>query len=709
MPLILCYSINKRPIQTWTCNFPNCPEDMREHVRNGGTFSAWNASFERQCFQWLSAHWAWPAVPFDRFRCTMARASALGLPRSLDRIGEALGLEETKDKVGKSLINFFSKPKPDGTFNEPEDHAEKFTQFALYCAQDVKTEMAAADRMIPLSDAEQEVYVLSEKINSRGVRIDRRSAIAAIRLVDKAKAQLDEEMRVITGNAVTGCSQVARLKAWCAEQGVMIAGVAKDDILEALDYSDLPDAVCSALLIRQEAGKSSTTKIASFLNHAGDDDRVRGSFVYHGAAPGRWSNVGVNFANLPRPRAIYDDAELDPATLFAAFRQESPALLKILYGEELGRPLHLISDAIRGFILAAPGHDLIAVDYSGIQGAICAWLTNEEWKLAAMREIIADPEKPDLYRRAAAKIMNSTTDTITKKHWARQLGKVSELALGFQGSVAAFVSMAANYNLKKQTLHDLYPSVWAAADEEAHEKAIKRYERCLKSREKNRTDVLSREGWLACEIVKNGWRASNLMSVAGWKTLEAGMRDAVRNPGVVQRALRVAYIVSGGFLFCQMPSKRCIAYAVPKLKDQVWAKLKLSDGAWTESEVCDRDEAEALERKGLAKIEGVASPKVTALGVDSTTQKMTRYALYGGLAIENAAMSIEADILRIGLRNCERAGYGVVMHCYDEAVAEMPHGVGSVTEMERLMLDIGATYDGLPLDAHGWRKKRYKK
>lgn len=79
------------------------------------------------------------------------------------------------------------------------------------------------------------------------------------------------------------------------------------------------------------------------------------------------------------------------------------------------------------------------------------------------------------------------------------------------------------------------------------------------------------------------------------------------------------------------------------------------------------------------------------------------------IIVSNCAMAIEADILRIGLRNCERAGYGVVMHCYDEAVAEMPHGVGSVTEMERLMLDIGATYDGLPLDAHGWRKKRYKK
>jgi DNA polymerase bacteriophage-type len=81
----------------------------------------------------------------------------------------------------------------------------------------------------------------------------------------------------------------------------------------------------------------------------------------------------------------------------------------------------------------------------------------------------------------------------------------------------------------------------------------------------------------------------------------------------------------------------------------------------------------------------------------------------GTLIVSNCAMAIESDILRIGLRNCERAGYGIIMHCYDEAVAEMPHGAGSVAEMERLMLDLPPEYAALPLDAHGWRKKRYRK
>lgn len=709
-PLILVYSIDGQAADPWTYRDRDCPAPLRRHILDGGLIRAFNAgNFEKRCFDWLADNWGWPRPDLSQYRCTLAQASALGLPRSLKKLGAALNLNAVKDKRGEALIKLFSIPNKHGAFNEPEDFPKEFQEFVSYCLTDVAVENEASRRMIPLSDAEQKVWELDQRINARGIRIDRVSAIAAINLINKEKARLDQEMATLTGGAVDACTQVARLTAWCEAHGTPLAGVAKDDILEALDMADLPQVVRQALLLRQEAGKSSTSKLKSFIAHAGADDRVRGSFVYHGAAPGRWSNVGVNFANLPRPRAIYDDAELDAATLFRAFRTEEPQLLRDLYGPELGRPLHLVSDAIRGFILAAPGHDLIAVDYSGIQGALCAWAADEKWKLQAMRDIIADPELPDLYRRTAAGIVNSTTAIVTKKHWARQIGKVAELALGFAGGVSAFVSMARNYGLKRQALHDLYPSIWAAAESGAQEKAVRRYESCLKGRHKSMTDVLSREGWLACELIKTGWRATNPAIAAGWKTLEAGMRDAIQNPGTPYRALKVEYLSARGFMWCRMPSGRCMAYAAPRLKDQVWAKIRLDDGLWSNAEVCDRDEAEKLELRGAAKIEGATSPKVTALGVNSATQKLDRYTVYGGLATENTAMSMERDILVVGMQNCEAAGYPIVCHNYDESVAEMPHGAGSVEEMEQLMLDLPSIYDGLPLSAHGWRGKRYRK
>ena len=73
--------------------------------------------------------------------------------------------------------------------------------------------------------------------------------------------------------------------------------------------------------------------------------------------------------------------------------------------------------------------------------------------------------------------------------------------------------MAANYGMRRRDLHALYPALWAAADEETREKAVKRYEQRLKSRDKQKTDVLSREAWIACKIIVDGWRRHNPASV----------------------------------------------------------------------------------------------------------------------------------------------------------------------------------------------------
>jgi DNA polymerase len=709
--LILVYSIDDAPIQTWTGG--PCPDDLRSHIEDGGWIRAFNCSFERHCFDEMARRCGWPLPAFDRYRCSMATASALGLPRSLDKLGEALGLKVRKDKRGAALIRFFSVPAKHEPliFREPADHPKEFAEFIAYCRQDVETEAEADRRMVPLSDDEQAVYTLSETINQRGIRIDTASARAAIRLIEKEKARLDAAMTEATGGAVTACTQAARLTAWLAREGVTMDGVAKDDVLEAFELDDLPEQARRALELRQEASKPSTTKLLAFLRCADKDERVRGTFGYHGTGPGRWTSAGgVNLYNLPRPRPVFDNADLDPATLFAAFRGEEPALLREMYGDNLGKPTHLVSDAMRGFLISAPGKDFIAVDYSGIQGALCAWFADEKWKMQAMREIIADPARPDLYRRTAASILNTTTDVVTKKHWGRQIGKVAELALGFQGSVAALVSMAANYNMLRRNLHDLYPGVWSAADEAARERATKRYEQRLKSRDRQKTDILTREAWLACMIVVHAWRRQNADIEAAWSDLENAARAALREPGVKQRALgRIDYLYKNGFLWCRLPSGRCIAYAKPQLRDQVWAKLQLNDGTWGEAEVVDREEAEKLSLVGRAQIQGVTSAKVTALGFDSTTQKMIRYGLYGGLLMENCALGTESDILRIAMRKCESAGYPIVLHVYDEAVAEVERGYGSIEEMERLMLDMPAWAEGLPLDAHGWRGKRYAK
>lgn len=689
-----------------------CPPRLRQHIESGGLIRAWNASFERQCLDWLAEHCGWPRPAIEQYRCSAAEASALGLPRSLDAAGAALGVAVRKDKRGEALIRKFSIPRkpradePPGVyFNEPHEFLAEYAEFIAYRRQDVRAEAAIAERLVPLSDDEWQVYALDQRINSRGLRIDRRSAISALRLAEKTKTLLDREMKEITGGVVRKCSEPARLIEWVQAQGVDMSTAAKADILDLLALDDIPAHVRAALELRQQAAKTSVSKLQAMLNRANSDDRVRHSFIYHKASTGRWQSVGVNFNNLPRPRREFDDAHLDAQVLHEAFRTEDPEWLRTLYGPKLGRPLDLISDAVRSFILAAPGHELVQADYSGIEGCVIAWSSGEDWKVQAMHEIFADDTLPDMYRRTAAQIMNTTTDVITKKHHLRQsVGKVSELALGFGGGVPAFYSMSRNYNVD---LEPLFEPVWGVASEERREKAVKRYETNLKQG-KSATDVLSKPAWIACEIIKVGWRASNPAISAGWGLREVAIREAIRNPGTITRALKFAYIVRDGYLWARLPSGRCLAYAKPRLKDQVWAKLRVN-GELGEAEVIDRELAEKLALKGEAEIQGNTSPAITALGLDKSGKIMRREHLHGGVFAENDTQAVARDLLVNGLFKAEAAGYPIIGSTYDEMFAEMPIGMADLKSFEKLICELPPWAVGLPLQAGGWIGKRYRK
>lgn len=705
--LMCAYRIDDGPLKIWTYDQPR-PDDMGDlcdAIAFGAKIHAWNAQFEMLGFELLADRKGWPRPKIEQYVDTMAAAAAMSLPRALGDAAQALGLDVQKDKEGMRLIRKFSIPKRDGTFNDPKDHPEDWEKFKSYCLRDVEVEEAIAKRIVPLSDAEQRLWTLNLKINRRGIRIDRTSAKSALAIADKAKKKLDAEMRKVTGGAVPACSQPGKLVEWVQGQGIDLPSAAKAEITDLLTFDDLPSNVRQALEIRQEAAKTSVSKLQAMLNMCGSDGRVRGTSNYHAAGTGRFQSSGVNFNNMPRPRREFEEAHPRLDVLFDAFRCEDPDWLKFLYGDTVGRPLHLISDAIRGFVWAAPGKEFVQADYSGIEGAVIAWLSGEDWKIKAMFDIIADPSIPDLYRQTAASILNLPLEVVTKKHWARQsVGKVSELALGFAGGVSAFYSMSRNYNVK---LDELYGPVWEATDEERRARAVKRYEACLKRKE-NTTVVLSKEAWIACEIIKVGWRAANPAIAQSWSNLEDAIRQAIQQPGTITQAAKVQYIVANGFLWARLPSGRCLAYGSPRLKDQVWAK-RLIDGEWADAEVMDRELAEKLERAGECKIQGETKQKVTALGVNSVTKKWERFALYGGLAQENNTQGTARDLLVNGMWKAEGAGYEVITTVYDEILCEVSQGFGDVKAFEKLICELPDWADGLPLTAGGWSGKRYRK
>lgn len=196
------------------------------------------------------------------------------------------------------------------------------------------------------------------------------------------------------------------------------------------------------------------------------------------------------------------------------------------------------------------------------------------------------------------------------------------------------------------------------------------------------TDKMSRKAWIASEITKVRWREEHPATVACWDGLQEAIFDAVDHPGTVTffkgPYATIRYVVRRGFLWCQLPSGRCLAYGSPRVQD--WPT------PW-----------------------GDKLPAVTVLGVDSTTRKWRRYALSRSVSIENVVQAIARDLMANGMLKAEEGGYPVVLSVHDEAVADTPIGHGTLHEYETLLCDLPEWAAGLPLVADGYEALRYRK
>lgn len=193
-----------------------------------------------------------------------------------------------------------------------------------------------------------------------------------------------------------------------------------------------------------------------------------------------------------------------------------------------GSPMSVISDMLRGFLIAKDGHDLIAADFSAIEARVIAWLAGEEKVLDIFRT------GQDIYKFAAASIYGSPVGQITEEQ--RQIGKVAVLALGYQGGVGAFQTMAKAYGV-------------TVSDKKADD-------------------------------IKLKWREAHPAIVRYWMNLELAAISAVMNAGTAYSAgpkgREITYKKNGSFLWCRLPSSRVLCYPYPQIQqiETPWGAMK---------------------------------------------------------------------------------------------------------------------------------------
>lgn len=313
----------------------------------GWTAVAHNDQFERAVeFYVMGPRYGFPIIPIPKRRCTMARALAMALPASLDGAAAALGIDMQKDPKSVASMIRMSKPRkinPDGSivwWDEPE----RIENLGVYCCNDVRQEREVDKRLLPLRPFEQRLWELDAVVNDRGVQVDVKLCDAAKKIVRTTQERLDARMRKATDMAVTACSNVGQLTAFCREKGIDADSVAKDQLAILLARDDLPPDVREALELRQAGSRASVAKIDALLNGMSRDGRARGLLQFHAASTGRWGGRRFQPQNIKRPEEGVDIDQMITDVLAG-----DVDLIDMLYGD----PLMAVANCLRGMVRAA--------------------------------------------------------------------------------------------------------------------------------------------------------------------------------------------------------------------------------------------------------------------------------------------------------------------------------------------------------------------
>jgi DNA polymerase bacteriophage-type len=168
------------------------------------------------------------------------------------------------------------------------------------------------------------------------------------------------------------------------------------------------------------------------------------------------------------------------------------------------------------------------------------------------------------------------------------------------------------------------------------------------------------------------WRLQNPAIVSYWAALNAAAVTAVRNPGTVVPCHTVTFVMREGTLFARLPSNRELAYPAPTIQP----------GRFGANQVSFLDMAAGRQRGRT---------------------------MHGGTWAENVTSAMARDLLVEAMKRLRAAGYKLVMHTHDEIVAEMPAGQGDVETFKRVLAEVPAWAQELPIAAKVFEHHRFKK
>lgn len=425
------------------------PADVMKALTDDSVIkTAYNAVFERTC---INKYFGLSLKP-EAWRCTLIQASMLSLPLSLEGVGVALHLDKQKMGEGKDLIRYFCMPckatKSNGgrTRNLPADAPDKWELFKTYCIRDVDVEKQIRQKLLkfPISDREQELYCMDQRINDRGIMVDPELITHAVACDLLYKETATKKAYEISG--LENPNSVAQLKGWLARKGIEIDSLAKAAVEELVENTD--GDVAEMMKLRLALSKTSVKKYEAMERSVCPDGRVHGLLQFYGAnRTGRWAGKLVQIHNLPQNHM--EDLELARSIV----KEGRYDLVELLYDSTPD----VLSELIRTAFVAKPGCRFIVSDFSAIEARVMGYLAREGWVMEEFRGA------GKIYEQTASKMFHIPIEEITKGSPYRARGKVASLACQYGGAEGALISMGALNFVEEDELKGLVQS-WRTAN-----------------------------------------------------------------------------------------------------------------------------------------------------------------------------------------------------------------------------------------------------
>lgn len=495
-----------------------CPESIRQHAHQKKEFWAHNAMFERIILRsHVGREISFPYVDREQWFCTMVQARENGLPADLGKGAEALECFYQKNENGRPAMLQLSKPRTPSKLNPdtrwtPISVPDKFLKLYEYCVDDVLTEREIHFDCKSITKSEREVYLLDQIINDRGWRIDQKAIDNVRHLIKIYRDKIKIKCRELSGFSPT---QNIKLAIWIRKQGIDIPNLQAQTVKDYLKRADVPLKVKQVLRMYSLHNMKAPDKYAAMERAVCSDGCLHGMFNFYGASTGRWSSVIVQLQNLFRP--IIDDPEF----AIELFDERDIDTIRIWYKQN---PMKVFASCVRGMLISREGHDLLFADFSSIEARIVAWMADATEKLEIFNT------HGLVYEYTASKIWGYPLDLDSLKRFKKEhpdlrfLGKVAELAFGYQGGQVAGVKMAKQFG----------------ADIDADK----------------------------ADAVKWDWRKANKEIVDMWENVIDAAINAVKKPDTTIRAHRLAFRVIGDYLYMRLPSGRKLAYYKPQIKNE---------------------------------------------------------------------------------------------------------------------------------------------